>query len=384
LPVSLHENEAVLPLAHDGEFFLPVGHAMRTDSGVVLDIVRLPTEVQGRRSLTSAIRIVFHKLVLRPLGVRYQYPLLTCVDLGPDGKVQYDADNDSIRRRVAGASRIVLFVHGIIGDTTLMAGCIAARGLDELVMAFDYENLHTTIEENAQLLRDRLADIGLAKGHVKDFQIVAHSMGGLVSRWFIEQLGGKEVVKHLVMAGTPNAGSPWPTVQEWASTAAALAVNGLTTVAWPVQAIGWVLKGVERIDNALDEMTPGCPFLTQLAASADPHVPYTIIAGNTSIPAAVVVNGDESRLTRLLKKVSPRGVLHKGLTLALFQEPNDIAVTVTSIKQVTGGRHPAPVLHQTACDHVTYFTHAASLDLLRAALNWGPAAGAPVSSVAPL
>ena len=384
LPVSLQENEAVLPLAHDGEFFLPVGHAMKTDSGVVLDIVRLPTEVQGRRSLTSAIRIVFHKLVLRPLGVRYKYPLLACVDLGPDGKVQYDADSDSIRRRVAGASRIVLFVHGIIGDTTLMAGCIAARGLDELVMAFDYENLHTTIEANAELLRDRLADVGLTKGHVKDFQIVAHSMGGLVSRWFIEQLGGKEIVKHLVMAGTPNAGSPWPTVQEWASTAAALAVNGLTTIAWPVQAIGWVLAGVERIDNALDEMTPGCPFLTQLAALPDPHVPYTIIAGNTSIPPAVVVNGNDSRLTRLLRKLSPRGALHKGLTLALFGQPNDIAVTVTSINEVGGNRHPAPVVHETACDHVTYFTHAASLDLLRAALNWGTGAGASVSSGAPL
>ena len=377
LPVSLQENETVLPLSHDGEFFLPVGHAVSSGAGLVVEIVRLPAEVQGRRSLTSAIRIVFHKLVLRPLGVHYSYPLLTCADLRHDGRVQYDTDRDSVRRRVAAASRIVLFVHGIIGDSSVMAGCVAAGEPDELVMAFDYENLNTTIEENAQLLRDRLTDVGLGRGHGKDFQIVAHSMGGLVSRWFIEQLGGDEVVTHLVMAGTPNAGSPWSTVQEWASTATALALNGFTGMPWPFQGIGWVLKGIEHIGNTLDEMAPGCEFLTTLAELPDPHVPYTIIAGNTSISHVEASNGDDSRLTRLLKKISPRGVLHKTLTLGLFREPNDIAVAVASTSKIDGGRNPAPVVHQTACDHITYFTNDSSVALIRSALNWG-ACGAGV------
>ncbi|MGH9311291.1 MAG: DUF7379 domain-containing protein, partial [Vicinamibacterales bacterium] len=374
VPIALEPHEALLPLVHDGEFFLPVGHAVPADGGTVVEIVRLPDAVTGRRSLTSAIRIAFHKLVLQPLGVPYKYPLLACVDLDQDGNVTYDTDFQSMRQRVAGASRIVLFIHGIIGDTRVMAGIVAARDPGELVMAFDYENINTTIEKNAELLRDRLTDVGLSAGHGKELQIVAHSMGGLVSRWFVERLGGNAVVTHLVMAGTPNAGSPWPTVQEWASASAALALNGFTGVAWPVQAIGWVLKGAERIDNALDDMAPGSKFLTSLAASSDPHIPYTIVAGNTSVLAAVLAGGEGSRLSRLLRKISPKGVLHTGLTLALFREANDIAVTVTSIEQVERNRQPAPIVHETGCDHVTYFKTQGSLDLLHAALNWGPAA----------
>lgn len=376
VPVTLASHEAVLPLVHDGEFFLPVGRAVPSDGGTTIEIVRIPDAVTGRRSLTSAVRIAFHKLVLQPLGAAYTYPLLACVDLDADGKVVYDADPQSVRRRAAGSSRIVLFVHGIIGDTRVMAGCVAARQPGELVLAFDYENLHTRIEDNAERLRDRLASAGLQAGHGKDFQIVAHSMGGLLSRWFIERLGGSAVVTHLVMAGTPNAGSPWPNVQDWATTSAALALNGFTGVGWPVQALGWVLQGVERIDNALDQLSPGSPFLTELAASPDPGIPYTILAGNTSVPGAVLEGGDGSRLARLLRKLSVRNVAHMALTLALFREANDIAVSVSSITAVAGSRHPAPVVHQARCDHVTYFTTPVSVDLVRAALNWGEAASA--------
>jgi hypothetical protein len=64
------------------------------------------------------------------------------------------------------------------------------------------------------------------------------------------------------------------------------------------------------------------------------------------------------------------------LTLALFREANDIAVSVSSITAVGTGRHPAPVVHEAGCDHVTYFTTPGSIELLRAALNWGEAAAA--------
>ena len=373
VPIALAEHEVVLPLAHDGEFFLPVGRAIPTYAGTLIEIVRLPTAVAGRRSLASAVRIAFHKLVLQPLGVAYPYPRLSCVDLEPDGSVSYDIDPESVRRRVAAASRVVLFVHGIIGDTRMMAASIAARQLGELVMAFDYENLHTSIEENAALLCDRLSAAGLTAGHGKDFQIVAHSMGGLVGRWFIERLGGNAVVTHLVMAGTPNNGSPWPTMQDWAGTVAALALNSLTAVPWPVQAIGWILKGIERIDNALDEMSPGSPFLAALAASPDPHVPYTIIAGNTSLVASALRGGEDAPLSRILRKMAPRGLLRDALTAALFSEANDLAVAVASIGRVEGTRQPAPLVQETACDHVTYFSADVALRAVRTALNWAPA-----------
>ena len=39
--------------------------------------------------------------------------------------------------------------------------------------------------------------------------LVAHSMGGLISRWYIEQLGGNDKVHKLIMLGTPNHGSAY-------------------------------------------------------------------------------------------------------------------------------------------------------------------------------
>jgi hypothetical protein len=56
-------------------------------------------------------------------------------------------------------------------------------------------------------------------------------MGGLVSRWFIEREGGDRVVRRLVMLGTPNGGSPWPAVADWATTALAVGLNELSKAA---------------------------------------------------------------------------------------------------------------------------------------------------------
>ncbi len=42
--------------------------------------------------------------------------------------------------------------------------------------------------------------------------IVAHSYGGLVARWYIEKLGGNSKVRSLTMLGTPNLGTRWADV----------------------------------------------------------------------------------------------------------------------------------------------------------------------------
>ena len=40
-----------------------------------------------------------------------------------------------------------------------------------------------------------------------DVMIIAHSLGGLVSRWYIEELGGEEHVSKLVTLATPHQGT---------------------------------------------------------------------------------------------------------------------------------------------------------------------------------
>jgi hypothetical protein len=107
-------------------------------------------------------------------------------------------------------------------------------------------------------------------------------------------------------------------------------------------------------------MKPGSPFLRSLANLGDPQVPYTILAGNTSLASAA----DGERVRRLLKKV-----LHRTASVAFLLEPNDVAVSVTSIESVSRVREPKPENRVVACDHMSYFSSEASLRELRALLG---------------
>jgi triacylglycerol esterase/lipase EstA (alpha/beta hydrolase family) len=122
----------------------------------------------------------------RFFGTEYHYPLLAVAEVGHE--VRYHLDPATVRDRVRDADRIVLFVHGIIGDTGDMAGSLQRAGIPDrydLVLTFDYENLNDPIGDTARGLKRRLEEVGLVAGSGKKVDIVAHSMGGLVSRWFI-------------------------------------------------------------------------------------------------------------------------------------------------------------------------------------------------------
>ena len=307
--VALLPGEHVLPIAYDPDSgcFVPVGRARQSKMGLEIRVEQLPKPTADTRSLTGSIKIFFEKVICETLGFEFRYPLLGVLDQ----TCNYSMVFEEVRRRVSDAQRVLLYVHGIIGDTRGMAvsgyrpkptchpvlEAIANRY--DLVLTFDYENIKTSIEANARALKERLEKIGLGAGHGKTLHIVAHSMGGLVSRWFIEREGGNAVVQHLVMLGTPNAGSPWPTIQDWAIAAIGLGLNGLTTIAWPAKVLGSLVAAVETIDDALDQMEPGSDFLRGLASSPDPGIPYTVLAGNTSvIPAAMKATGSQEKSLR--------------------------------------------------------------------------------------
>ncbi|HET7801722.1 MAG TPA: hypothetical protein VFL38_14960, partial [Humibacillus xanthopallidus] len=232
----------------------------------------------------------------------------------------------------------------------------------DVVLAFDYENLDTPIEENAASLRSMLRDVGLASGHGKRLDVVAHSMGGLVSRHLVEIDGGVDVT-HLITLGTPNAGSPWPSVQRWATAAIALLANGFIPVAWPVTALSALLGAVEKVDTALDEMQTQSAFLKRLAAAPDPRARYDVIVGNRSLaPSTEAV--PTGCIARLMARLSPSRIGSDVVDLVFFDQPNDLAVSVKSASTLPAGRNPAPVLHTVATDHVSFFENPETLAVM--------------------
>ncbi len=392
VPVPLPEGEHVLPVGFDGEFFLPLGRAVpKTDGGTEIVIERLPGDHAqaslpevARRSLGGSIKIFFQKVVCGVLGREFEYPILAAADVDEAGgkkEVVYEKDAENIRACVSEARKILLLIHGVIGDTLeIRRGMRRAKvgperkpidSLYDLVLTFDYENLNTPIEDVARKLRERLEAVGLGPEHGEELTIVAHSMGGLVSRWFIEREGGNKVVQRLVMCGTPNGGSPWLSVHDWAISTLAIGLNGLATLAWPAAVVGGLVASIERVDVNLDQMQPGSPFLKELTRSPDPAVPYIMLGGDTSLaPAALVI--DKSGLSpagRLLARLLSKPILH-GLADTLFRDQaNDVAVSVVSMRDVPGPWKPAYDLRAVACDHLSYFRHTAGLIALGEVLS---------------
>ncbi len=383
---SLAAEEELLAIGYDGEFFLPVGLGKNHENGIEISLERLPEPMkEGERSIGGSIRIFFQKVISKRLKLDFNYPLLSAVTVHPDESIEpYDSVEVSIKEKVAKAKRIVLFVHGIIGDTESMVPSVhrakvQVNGTEyplfdpnvyDLVLAFDYENLNTSISDNARSLKERLAAVGLGKGHDKQLHIVAHSMGGLVSRWFIEREGGNEVINHLIMLGTPNNGSPWPNVVEFALPLLTVGLNGLATVAWPVSAIGSLMHlaglataGAERkMTIALKEMQPDSTLVQTLFSSQPPGIPYTVIAGNTSLIQPSTPE-HQAKIQALFKRI-----VRDTIDLPFMGAVNDIAVKVNSITHLPD-RLPVPMVTQVACDHLTYFSHPAGLTALADAVT---------------
>lgn len=367
---SLADNEYLLPVGYDGELFLPLGYSKPAeDNKIEIELERLPTPVrEGERSLQGSISIFFQKVISRDLGREFKYPILAVPEVGEDKEVTYNRDENYIKEKIKDENvrRIALYIHGIIGDTESLVSTIkqpvlqdgrehSINKLYDLVLTFDYENLNTTIEQNAQHLKRRLGDVGLSANHGKELHIIAHSMGGLVSRWFIEQEEGNKVVQHLIMLGTPNAGSPWSVVENWVKLTLGIALNGLSQIAPPAQVIGTLMGTLEKnIRVSLDQMNPASDFLNTLAASEDPGIPYSIIAGNTSVIETALEQQAEKK--SILERLQ-QSLFKKVVEFPFFGEPNDIAVKVDSIKSVPTGRSHSTHVQEVPCDHMSYFLH---------------------------
>jgi hypothetical protein len=357
----LADGEDVLAFGFDGEFYLPLGAARPSQRQTLFELQRLPAPVSmGGRDVKGAIRIYFQKIVNQRLGLDYPYPILAAASVLPDGRVTYETDRGKILERVAAAQRITLYIHGITGDTRGMVASARFSIPGDLLLTFDYESINTTVEETARSLKSRLAEIGLKAGHGKQLRIVAHSLGGIISRWLIEKEGGNSVVQQLVILGSPSAGTPWATVQEWATVGLGLALNGLSVVSWPVKALSLFLAGLEKSDVTLDQVAPGSEVLKQLAESEDPQVPYVLVAGSTSLIPQALEGGENSKVGRLLTRLG-----YGAASLGFFNSPNDIAVGVSSVHSISRDRKPAPVTLTIPSDHMSFFTSEPGLEVLK-------------------
>jgi pimeloyl-ACP methyl ester carboxylesterase len=360
LKVALAEDEYILPMVFDGQYALLGGEPSKDEHGNThISISHIPEVPDSRRSVGKALKLYFFKTYLKRENVNQ----LCWVEYEADGKVTRHKSN--LANKVGAAQNILLLVHGIIGDTEVMANGVKTCGLDQkfdLVLTYDYENLSTAIAETAEQLKQQLAANGLGENDNKKLTLLVHSMGGLVARSFIEQKGGNKVVDHLVMCGTPNHGSPFGKIETARKLMNILTPLAMTYVPVVVPFAGALLFRLGKITPTLKEMDPTSPFIEALNGSGDPGVRYTILAGDINEykdPA------ERSFLQNLLAKVG------KGFVFDLLfgGQAHDIAVSAESILGIDGSRNPVPTRKNVACHHLNYFVSEAGQKALQA-VEW--------------
>ena len=176
--------------------------------------------------------------------------------------------------RLRRMSHPIVLVHGLLGFSRLTVGGlkIAAyfRGIPEALRAAGYVvpeppklNPAGTIAQRAADLQHYLLDStnrDVAGGRV---HIIAHSMGGLDTRYMIARLGMAERIASLTTIGTPHLGSP----------IADLVASGVNPAMLTlVEKYGVNLRGISDLTSA------ACAAFNEEIAD-DPRVQYFAIAG---------------------------------------------------------------------------------------------------------
>ncbi|MBM7437146.1 triacylglycerol lipase [Streptomyces sp. HB132] len=102
----------------------------------------------------------------------------------------------------------VVLLHGFIDNRSvfvLLRRSLARHGWHHLE-SLNYSPLTCDIRTAAELLDRHVEEICARTGH-HEIDIVGHSLGGLIARYYVQRLGGDRRVRTLVTLGTPHGGT---------------------------------------------------------------------------------------------------------------------------------------------------------------------------------
>jgi len=175
-----------------------------------------------------------------------------------------------------GSRPLVVMVHGLDCDCVHwggMAQCLIGEGY--AVAPFTYPS-DGPIAESAALFGEHMTALRRAFP-AAEVNVLAYSMGGLVSRAYVEGPDYAGGVQRLIMVGTPNTGSGWSRVRML------LEIQEHYRL-WrddPQWRPTWMIT--DGLGEAGRDLRPGSKFLTWLnALPRRDDVKYTIICGDQS------------------------------------------------------------------------------------------------------
>lgn len=102
----------------------------------------------------------------------------------------------------------ILFIHGMLHNRATFAWLVQRLALSGW-REFREINLLTafhSIPRMAEQVAEAVENLRRRRG-VKQVDIVAHSLGGIIARYFVQLQGGDGIIRHLITLGTPHRGT---------------------------------------------------------------------------------------------------------------------------------------------------------------------------------
>jgi pimeloyl-ACP methyl ester carboxylesterase len=192
---------------------------------------------------------------------------------------------------------LVVLIHGLDCDRLNWQPMIDLLHADgRQVAVFTYPS-DQPIEDSAASFGKALADLRIKTTNLS-YDLICHSMGGLVARTYIEGENYRGGIERLIMLGTPNRGT------RWAAYRLALEIDEHFDL-WrhdPNWSPSWMIT--DGLGEAGSDLAPHSNFLEALnALPRREGVHYTIIAGNEH-PVRRITANTLDRTAHLIPKAA--------------------------------------------------------------------------------
>ncbi|MEU6403497.1 alpha/beta fold hydrolase [Streptomyces sp. NPDC046985] len=163
----------------------------------------LPVRIAGLslallKATALELAILAGHVLLYPSGIIQERRNASCPDPAPEDAAQLPAE----------AKPPVVLLHGFIDNRSvfvLLRRSLAQHGRHR-VESLNYSPLTCDIRTAADLLGRHIEEICERTGSDR-VDVVGHSLGGLIARYYVQRLGGDLRVRTLVTLGTPHGGT---------------------------------------------------------------------------------------------------------------------------------------------------------------------------------
>ncbi len=284
---SLSINDYFIFL-YNGFGYFPLEYSINDGIvNVIIDIVNWQTAKTKNTNIVSEIIII--GLVLKQTPPLDEMGLKK-VTVDQDGTISYSEPS------AESSSKVLLLVHGWTGrpavwDTLLTwINKETYTGYSEY-WTFGY-NSSWSIKKNAEIL----ADLIKANANGAQIDIVAHSMGGLVSRSTIEQFGGARHIHKLIALGTPHKGSPLAAIRNY--------LGYLVGSTDPYNTVFY-----NYFTQGFNDLNSESVYIKEMMKLVKSPIPYYLIAGICNTDWNIEIEGPDDGIVGVASAVGIPGAI---------------------------------------------------------------------------